>query len=163
MAGEEEKMLSIIACIASGNRALGLRGKLIYRIPEDMRQFKWLTKYRVVIMGRETFKSIGGHLHDREEIVLSRDKDYNPGGVVIARSLEEALGRVRDDRESFIIGGGQVFQQTIGIVDKLYLTIVEGNPEADSFFPDYSDFKHVVSEKCRKYHDLRYKFLTLER
>lgn len=87
-------------------------------------------------------------------------------GAKIAHSLEEALRQARlaqGNDEVFIIGGGQIYQQAIGIADKLYLTVAEGNPEADTFFPDYSDFKKVTFEEEHESDGLKYKFLDLER
>lgn len=158
--------ISLIAAIASGNRALGKDNQLIYKIPEDLKRFRELTLNHVVITGRKTFESIGRPLPDRTNIVITRDLDYSKPGTIITHSLEEALkiAKEKETDEIFIIGGGQIYQEAIGLADKLYLTIVEGNPEADTFFPDYSDFKKKVwQSKEQKSDGFRYKFLELER
>lgn len=165
--------ISMIAAIASGNRALGLNGRLIYHIPEDLKRFKKITSGHPIIMGRKTFESIGNPLPNRTNIVISRDPGYSSEGTIVVHSLEEALRQAqafgseaqarRGDDEVFVIGGGQIYQEAIGLADKLYLTVVEGNPQADTFFPDYSDFKKVVFEEDHEDNGLKYKFLDLER
>lgn len=156
--------ISLIAAIASGNRALGKDNNLIYKIPEDLKRFKELTSGHAVIMGRKTFESIGRPLPDRTNIVITRDAAYSVDGVKVVHSLEDALRLAQGDNEIFIIGGGQVYQDALPIADKLYLTVVEGSPEADTFFPDYSEFKKVVWQSEEQQSDgLKYKFLELER
>lgn len=157
--------ISIIAAIASGNRALGKNNKLIYHLHEDLQRFKRLTTNHLVIMGRKTFESIGKPLPNRTNIVITHDKTYFAEGIIIVHSLDEALRLVqlKGDDEAFIIGGGQIYQEAISKADKLYLTIVEGSPDADTFFPDYSDFKRVVFEEKHEENGLKYKFLDLEK
>ncbi|MDD5147500.1 MAG: dihydrofolate reductase [Candidatus Daviesbacteria bacterium] len=164
--------VSIIAAIASGNRAIGKNNKLIYKIPEDLKRFKRLTSGHVVIMGRKTFESIGKPLPDRTNIVISRNLNYSPAGIIVTHSFEEALrlsasGRIAQGKpadEVFIIGGGQIYQEALPKADKLYLTIVEGSPKADTFFPDYSEFKRVVwKSEEQQSEGLKYRFLELER
>lgn len=155
----------MIAAIASGNRALGKDNKLIYHIPEDLKRFKEITSGHTVVMGRKTFESIGKPLPNRTNIVISHDPSYTVLGIIVTHSLESALEKAQDieNEEIFIIGGGQIYQQALPLADKLYLTIVEGSPDADTFFPDYSDFKKVVFEEEHESEGLKYKFLTLER
>ncbi len=157
--------ISMIAAIASGNRALGKNNELIYHIHEDLQRFKRLTTNHLVIMGRKTFESIGKALPNRINIMITRDPNYVSEGIIVVHSLDEALRLVqlKGDDEVFIIGGGQIYQEAIGKADKLYLTIVEGSPDADTFFPDYADFKKVVFEESHVSDGLKYKFLDLER
>lgn len=158
--------ISLIAAIASGNRGLGKDNKLIYKIPEDMERFKRLTTGHVVIMGRKTFESIGRALPNRMNIVVtSRPDELKDKGVFAVPSLREAfyLAEDKEPREVFVIGGQKIFEQTIGRADRLYLTVVEGNPDADTYFPDYSEFKNILFEKDGEYDNLKYKFLDLER
>ena len=163
--------VSIIAAIASGNRALGKNNKLIYQIPEDLQRFRKITSNHPIIMGRKTFESIGRILPNRTNIIISRNPNYIVEGGKVAGSLEDALRQVYPERsrktqgenEIFIIGGGQIYQEAIKLADKLYLTVVEGNPQADTFFPEYSEFKKIVFEENHEKEGLKYKFLDLER
>lgn len=180
--------ISIIAAIGEENRALGKNNKLLWYIPEDLKRFKELTKGHVVIMGRKTYESIGKLLPERLNIIVTRDSqsyiasnpelvsgsDYkkrsrNKFGMttigVVSNSLDEALKIVetRNDREVFIIGGGQIYEQAMPLADRLYLTLVEGEFEADTFFPDYSEFKKVVSQEKGESGKYRYTFFILEK
>ena len=154
--------ISLIAAIASENRALGKNNRLIYHIPEDLKRFKEITSGHPIIMGRKTFESIGQPLPNRTNIIITRDPEYSAEGAVIVYSLNEALQKASDG-EVFIIGGGQIYQEAIKIANKLYLTIVEGNPDADTFFPDFQDFKKVVFEESHPENNPLYKFLDLEK
>lgn len=158
--------ISLIAAIASGNRGLGKDNELIYKIPEDLERFKKLTTGHVVVMGRKTFESIGRALPNRMNIVVtSQPEILKDKGVFAVPNLREAfyLAEDKEPREIFIIGGQKIFEQTIDRATKLYLTIVEGNPDADTYFPDYSEFRTVVFEKTGEYGNIKYKFLDLEK
>lgn len=158
--------ISLIAAIASGNRALGKDNKLIYRIPEDQIRFKDLTTGHAIIMGRKTFESIGRALPNRMNIVVtSTPSELSGKGVFPVPNLREAfyLAQEKEKKEIFVIGGAKIYEQTIGRADKLYLTIIEGDPDADTYFPDYSEFKTVVSQQSGEWEDLKYKFVDLER
>lgn len=158
-------MISMIAAIASENRALGKDNELIYKIPEDLKRFKKITSGHIVIIGRKTFESIGKALPNRINIVITSNPNFSAENVVVAHSLEEALrlAELKEEKEIFIIGGGLIYKEAIKKVDRLYLTIVEGNPDADTYFPDYSDFKKIVFEESHESDGLKYKFLDLER
>lgn len=156
--------ISLIAAIASGNRALGKDNKLIYKIPQDLDRFKKITSGHTVIMGRKTFESIGHPLPNRVNIIITHDTSYSAEGCRVVSSLDEALRVTGSEEEVFIIGGGQIYQEAIGKADKLYLTVVEGNPEADTFFPNYSDFKKIVwSSEEQEFEGFKYRFLELEK
>lgn len=163
--------VSIIAAI-SENRALGKNGKLLWHIPEDMKRFKKLTEGHVIIMGRKTFESIGKPLPNRINIVVTHnpavtilDRSSQDGNMFICQSLEEALevAKQKEEEEIFIIGGGQIYQQAMKYADKLYLTIVKGKFEADTFFPDYPEFKKEVYKKESRDENYSYTFLELEK
>lgn len=157
--------ISMIAAIASGNKALGKNNELIYKISEDLQRFKKITSDHIVIMGRKTFESIGKALPNRINIVVTSNPAFSGENVVVTHSLDEALrlAELKGESEVFIIGGGQIYEEAIGKADKLYLTIVEGSPDADTFFPDYLDFKKVIFEESHESDGYKYKFLDLER
>jgi dihydrofolate reductase len=156
-------MISIIAGIGK-NRELGAENKLLWNIPEDMQHFREKTKGHPVIMGRKTHESIGRLLPNRPNIVITRDPSYTSPGTYIQKSLDDAikLAKTMDDSEIFIIGGANVYAQAINIADRLYLTIVDANFKADTFFPDYKNrFKNVISERKSKNTTYTYTFLEL--
>jgi dihydrofolate reductase len=163
-------MISIIAAIGK-NRELGKDNKLIWHIPKDLKRFKKITSGTVVIMGRKTFESLGHPLPDRVNIVITRDKNYQEKGVVVCHSIEEAIENPKSEirnpklsNEIFIIGGGEIYRQGLKYTDKLYLTVVDKEfPEADTFFPDYSEFKKITFEEKHQDGNLQYKFIEVER
>ena len=153
-------MISQIAVIGK-NRALGKDNKLIWHLPGDLKRFKELTLGHPIIMGRKTFESIGRPLPGRTNIVITREEAYRPEGVLIANSLENALEVARKNKgngEIFIIGGSQIFSQTLEKTDTLYLTVVDEEPEGDVFYPSYDKFTRVYSkeEAIENGHDVEY-------
>lgn len=129
-------------------------------------------------MGRKTFESIGRPLPNRYSIVITRDKLFHPMGVKVVHSMEEAihigsaiengshfapLSGASRDKEIFIIGGGQIYNQGIAFAERLYLTVVNASYEADTFFPDYSQFKKIISEEKGESEGLNYAYRILER
>lgn len=161
---KRKPLISIIAAIGE-NRELGKGNKLLWHIPEDMKRFREITSGHPVIMGRTTFESIGRPLPDRINIVITRNANFHVSGCIVCHSLEEAVETAskKDRQEIFIIGGGQVYKQAIKTADKLYLTIVEGEYPADTYFPDYSHTWKVVYEKKSSDGKHEYTFRELER
>lgn len=162
-------MLSIIACISQANRAIGYENRLLYHIQSDMTRFRELTTGHVIIMGRKTYESLpNGALPHRRNIVVSRSRKELPDCEVYA-SLEEALAAVTakkaGDNNCFIIGGESIYSQALPFADRLYLTIVDDEPEAaDTFFPEINPKEWEVAEKeMRNGDDLTFTFLTLYR
>ena len=160
--------ISIIAAIGK-NRELGKDNKLLWHIPGDLSRFKKLTTGHPIIMGRKTFESIGRPLPNRTNIVVTRDASYRVEGGVVVHSIEKAIEEAKkidnppDGEEIFIIGGGQIYAQALPFTDRLYLTIVDAQAEADTYFPDYSEFKKIVSEEKSESEDLKYSYLILEK
>lgn len=137
--------LSIIAAMDEAG-GLGYKNQLLCHLPADLKHFKNTTMGKPVIMGSRTFHSIGRALPGRLNIVLSRTLDQVEG-VVIARNLEEALTSVKLHSEAMIIGGQDIYQQSIDKVTALYITRIHHTFEADVFFPhiDESQWKLVAS------------------
>lgn len=160
-------MISIIAAIDE-KRGLGKNNDLLFKIPEDFKRLREITSGHPIVMGRRTFDSIGRVLPNRTNIVVTRDGNFSFEGLVIAHSLEEGIEKGKESEggeEVFIFGGGEIFRQAIekGLVDRLYLTIVEGDYRADTFFPEYSEFTKVISDEMRESDGYKYRFLTLEK
>lgn len=156
-------MLSIIAVIGK-NRELGAKNDLLWHIPGDLPRFKKITSGHPIIMGRKTYESIGKPLADRTNIVITSNSSNvtNLTNVIIALSVEDAMKKAIasvGSEEIFVIGGGKVFAETIGLADRLYLTVVEKQAEADTFFPEYSKFTRVIAKKPQD----GYTYLTLEK
>ena len=156
-------MINIIAAIGK-NRELGKKNQLLWHIREDLQRFKKLTLDNAVIMGRKTYESIGKPLPERLNIIITRDQNYQANGCLIADSMEKALVIAKEKapgKEIFIIGGGQIYQQGIKYADKLYLTLVEGEFDADTFFPDYGNFGKKVFEEKKESEGYKYTFVEL--
>lgn len=161
-------MISIIAAISSKNRAMGFKNGLLWRLEGDLPRFRALTKGHPIIMGRKTFESIGKPLPDRTNIVITRNPDFTPPDVIVASSLEEALRIAKQDPtnisdEIFIIGGGEIYKQSMHLADRLYLTLVDDEPAADTFFPPYDEFTKEVSREEHLEHTPPFSYITLEK
>lgn len=161
---KKNPLISLIAAIGE-NRELGRNNQLLWHLPKDLEYFKKTTQGHPVIMGRKTFEAIGKPLPDRTNIVLTRKKNYKQKGVKVFNDFNKALNFAKqiEKDEIFIIGGEQVYKQTIDIADMLYLTIVKGKFKADAFFPKYSDFGKIVFEKKAVDNDYKIKFLKIKR
>ena len=137
--------MSLIAAMAK-NRAIGLGNGLPWHLPPDLRRFKALTTGRTLIMGRKTFETLKGPLPWRTTIVVTRRPDYAPHGVIVARSIDEALARAQGD-EVFVAGGEDVFRQTLERADRIYLTRIEQDFPGDTFFPEYDESAWRLTER----------------
>jgi len=157
--------ISLIAAIGK-NREIGKDNQLFWHIPEDLKRFKEITAGHPVIMGENTFFSLPNVLPNRLNIVLTREKQVRFKNAVVARSIAEAVkkAKVKERKEIFFIGGGAVYFQTFQLADRLYLTVVDKKfPGADTFFPDYRNFKQVIYQRKSRYQQYRYTFLILEK
>lgn len=162
-------MINIVAAISQRDRALGKNGELIFTIAEDMTRFKKLTEGHPVIMGRKTWESLPDKfrpLPNRTNIVITRDMDYNAVGAYVVTSIEHALtlAKTREGSEEiWVIGGGEIYTLALPYADRLYLTLVNDDKEADAFFPEYSAFTDILQEEHHRMHLPSYTFLTLAR
>lgn len=157
--------LSIIAAL-SRNRVMGKKNTLPWYLPEDLKRFKKLTTGHPIIMGRKTYKSIGKPLPNRTNIIITRDINFKAEGCLVTHSLPKALEQAKTspgNLEIFIIGGGEIYKQTLDLADKLYLTVIEQDIEGDVYFPDFADFKKIIHQEEGESEGYKYKFLELER
>ena len=141
---EEKIHISLIAAMAR-NRCIGKDGTLPWRIPEDLRYFKETTMGKPLVMGRKTLESFGGRLlPGRPHFVVSRQADFEVEGLNAFSSVEAALlaakreARTMGEDEIMVIGGGEIYKQTIDQADRIYLTEVDAVVEGDTFFPDFN-------------------------
>jgi dihydrofolate reductase len=128
-------MLTIIAAAAENN-ALGKDNQLLWHLPEDFKRFKTLTSGHFIIMGRKTFESFPKPLPNRTHIIITRQPNYQAtDGCIVVPSLEKAMELCPKNEEAFVIGGGEIYQQALGVVDKIDVTRVHTTLDADTFFP----------------------------
>ena len=155
--------LTIIAA-ASTNNVIGFNNKLIWNIPNDLKRFKELTLGHSVIMGRKTFESLPNPLPKRRNIIVTKNKDYSRNGIEVTSNIEDAIDLCKSDSQPFIIGGGEIYSQTIEIVDKIELTRVYKDYQGDAFFPDIPLDKFELTNESVNYLDddssTKYSFLT---
>ncbi len=160
--------LSII-CALTRDRAIGLRGGLLYHLPADLRHFKALTTAHTVLMGRRTFESLPkGALPNRRNIVISRQPGYSAPGIEVFPSLEAALAACDPAEEVFVIGGSSVYEAALPMATRLCLTLIDDEPaEADTFFPPYDlgAWREVAREEhpADERHAVPFAFVTYER
>lgn len=157
-------MLTLIAAAAE-NSALGKDNDLLWHLPDDFKHFKDLTSHHFIIMGRKTFETFPKPLPNRTHIIITRQEDYDvPASCIVVNSLEKALDLVTEQDESFIIGGGEIYDLAMPFADKIELTRVHTELEADTFFPviDENQWKVVREEFHDKdvKHQYSFTFLT---
>ena len=159
-------MLTIIAAAAENN-ALGKDNDLVWHLPDDFKRFKKLTTGHHIIMGRKTFESFPQPLPNRTHVVITRQQDYDNENCIVVHNLKDALAFASKDEQPFIIGGGEIYKQSLSYADKIELTRVAGTFEADTFFPtiDTSVWEKVFEEKhpVDEKHAFSFTFETWER
>lgn len=161
----DTKITLIVA--AAENNVIGNDNKMPWHLPNDFKYFKKNTINHSVIMGRKTFESIGKPLPERRNIILTRDLNYVNEDVDVANSIQEVINYCRDEREIFIIGGAEIYKQTLPIAHRVLLTRVHTNVTGEAVFPELLEhqWKLVSSEKHEKddKHAFDYTFEVYER
>ncbi len=158
--------LTLIAAVAR-NDVIGLDNTLPWRLPEDLKRFKALTLGHPIIMGRKTWASLGRPLPGRTNIVVSRDPDYATEGATTVRSLEQAIAvaATTGTDEIFVIGGAEIYRQTLPLAQRLQLTEIDSDFAGDTYFPTID--RKLWFESARECHHAEagfsYAFVTLER
>ena len=128
-------MVTIVVAMGLDNE-IGAGNQLLWHLPKDLKHFKEMTTDHPIIMGRKTYESIGKPLPNRTNIVVSRKKDWFEEGILIVGSVKEALKFAKKIEENiFIIGGGEIYEQTLELTDRLEVTVVKTNKTADTYFP----------------------------
>ena len=156
-------MITLIAAAAENN-ALGKDNQLVWHLPDDFKRFKQITSGHYIIMGRKTFESFPKPLPNRTHVIITRQKNYKVDGCIVVNSIEDAIKACPKEEDVFIIGGADIYNQSIDFADKIELTRVHANFEADAFFPDINlnnwklifEEKHVQDEK----HNFDFTFQT---
>lgn len=153
----------------SKNNVISLKGKMPWHIPEDLKFFKDKTLGHQLIMGRKTFESLKKPLEKRLNLVVTRRKNYKPSGknVFSFPSIEKALLYAKENKKKypkkiFIIGGGEIYAQTLDLVDEVYLTRIDQNFDGDVFYPkiDLKKFKKISEKKAKNFESqpIKYSF-----
>jgi dihydrofolate reductase len=156
-------MIKIIVAI-SKNRVIGKDNSLIWHLPADLRRFKEVTTGSVVVMGRKTYESIGKPLANRRNVIITRNENYEAQGCEVVNSIEEALLICYED--CFIIGGSEIYKQSLSMADEIYLTEVDDVFDGDSFFPELGNEWHEVSNEKFEADDknkFNYSFIKYEK
>ena len=157
--------LALVVAMAQ-NRTIGINNTLPWRIPEDLKHFKALTMGHHMIMGRKTFDSIGKPLPGRTTVVVTRDRNLQIEGCVMAHSLDEALAACAGDEKIFVVGGAELYQQALPLVDTLYITEIRQDVEGDAHFPEFNgdawqevsrDIRHQETPQPLEYHFVTYR------
>ncbi len=164
-------MISLIVAVAENN-VIGKDNTLIWHLPADMKYFKEKTTGHTIITGRKNYESIPEKfrpLPNRTNIVITRQKDYNASGAIVCNTIESAIERAKqnNDTEIFIIGGAEIYKQSLHLADKIYLTKIKHHFEGDAFFPEinFNEWKEtertagITDEKNKYPHD----FITYEK
>ena len=141
--------LSIIVALSS-NRVIGVNNTLPWHLSEDLKHIKSLTTGHTIIMGRKTYESIGRPLPNRRNIVISRNSNTSYEGVEVVHSLEDAFSISTNDKEVFVIGGSNIYEQALSFVDQLYITEIKKSFLGDAFFPEIN--KQIWIEYSRDDH-----------
>ncbi|MCW8926459.1 MAG: type 3 dihydrofolate reductase [Xanthomonadales bacterium] len=132
-----KQQLTLVAALGR-NRAIGLDGRMPWHLPAELQHFKRTTMGKALVMGRKTWQAIGRPLPGRQNIVVSRNPLLEVDGIEVAGSLREAL-QIANSQEVMVIGGGQLYEQAMPLADRMVLTLIDIEPEADTWFPDWDD------------------------
>jgi dihydrofolate reductase len=159
-------MLSLIVAMAE-NRVIGRDNALPWRLPNDLKYFRRVTTGHPIVMGRKNHESIGRALPGRTNIVITRSPTYLAPDCVVAHSVEAALAAAGDDPEVFVIGGAEIYAQTLALAQRVYLTLVHADVEGTTLFPevDWSAWREAgrVRHEADAEHRYAYSFVTLDR
>lgn len=158
-------MISLLVAHDS-NRVIGLNNDLPWHIPADLAYFKKMSMGKAMVMGRKTFESIGRPLPGRLSIIVTRNEAYTAEGAVVVHNLTDAIAKAEEYAEEvMIIGGAEIFDATLGIADRLYITYIQKQFEGDTYFPSYGpEWKLISTSKDAITEDeIPYSFLVYEK
>ncbi|MDQ6470414.1 dihydrofolate reductase [Flavobacterium sp. LHD-80] len=145
-------MIIMIAAVAENN-ALGKNNDLVWHLPNDFKRFKSLTTNHHIIMGRKTFESFPKPLPNRTHVIITRQSDYNPEGCIVVDSIEKAIEACPENEDSYIIGGGEIYNLALPFTDIIEITKVHHTFEADTFFPKINEKEWQLVESEENFKD----------
>ncbi|WP_286967947.1 dihydrofolate reductase [Flavobacterium sp. UBA4854] len=143
----------IMIAAAAENNALGKNNELVWHLPNDFKRFKSLTTGHHIIMGRKTFESFPKPLPNRVHVVISRQENYNPEGCIVVDSIEKAIALCPENDDSYVIGGGEIYNLALPFTDIIELTKVHHSFDADAFFPKINKNEWILVESEENYKD----------
>jgi dihydrofolate reductase len=159
-------MIILIAAIAENN-AIGKNNELLWHLPNDFKRFKETTSGHYIIMGRKTFESFPKPLPNRTHVIITRQKDYQYEGCIVVPDLEKAIAVCPTNEAIFVIGGGEIYAQSIPLADQLDITRVHHTFEADTYFPEIDpNIWELTAEKSNwkdEKHLFDYSFQTYQK
>lgn len=153
--------LSIIVAIAN-QQVIGVNNTLPWHLPEDLKRFRALTTGHHIIMGRKTYESLGRLLPGRTTVIVTRNKQYQLEGALIAHSLQDAVALCNNDEEVFLIGGAELYRDGLKLANKLYITEVDLTIAGDAFFPEFdlNLWQELKRESHISAHGLAFNYVT---
>lgn len=158
-------MITMIAA-AGENNSLGKDNDLVWHLPDDFKRFKELTSGNYILMGRKTFESFPKPLPNRKHLIITRQENYSvPENCFVFDSISSALQSI-DNTDVWIIGGGEIYKQSMEIADRIELTRVHSEFEADTFFPEIGDEWELVNQEHHasdERHKYDFTYLTYDR
>jgi dihydrofolate reductase len=162
--------ISILVAMAK-NRVIGRNNALPWQLPPDLKRFKELTMGHHIVMGRKTYESIGRPLPGRTSVIITRQPDYQVPGAIVVASIDQALkvcsAGKEVDQEIFVIGGAQIYRQSLGLCQRIYITEIQQEFDGDTLFPELNQqvWREISREKYRLNDDdgLEYHFVVLDR
>lgn len=158
--------ISIVVAMSS-NAVIGRNGDLPWHLSADLKHFKSITMGKPVVMGRKTHESIGRPLPGRENIILTRDNNYKAEGCTIINNLNGISSRFSAAEEIMIVGGSQLYAETLAAAKKLFITEVHAELAGDTYFPDFDrgQWREIERQDCKadEKNDFDYSFVVLER
>ena len=119
------------------NRVIGAGNRIPWHLPSELKLFKSLTMGHHIVMGRKTYESINRLLPGRTTVIVTHQPGYTVPGAIVAHSVKEALDACAGDDECFVIGGAELFRETLPVADRIHLTVVDAEPAGDTFMPDF--------------------------
>lgn len=152
----------LIAAMAE-NRVIGRDNRLPWHLPDDLQHFKRLTTGHPVVMGRKTFASVGKPLPKRENVILTRNKEFSAPGIVVCHNAEEVAARYPGETEVFVCGGEEIYRLFLDRADRIYLTVIHQSFDGDARFPEFDLTRFPEIEARRVEAPIPHTFLTLER
>ncbi len=155
--------ISIIAAMGK-NKEIGIGNSLPWNLKEDLFYFKEKTMGKPVIMGQKTFESIGKPFSGRTNIILSKDNNFTFQNCLIAESIDDAIKKAGDVKEIMVAGGASVYRQFLPLADRMYLTLIDSNFDADIFFPDFDVSEWIeIKRENKETEKYKYAFVVFDK